>query len=208
MPTRANQPPPLPQRLADGGQHPGAKIGVSREPASVDLIVAEDGVVVVNSVHLGVGAQAGLEASALKPPLGRLAYAAGALVAGLRPRVLRVNVTVDGVAVVREGEHIAQVAVANGSMVGGGTELAPGADPGDGLLDIVVSGAVGPWARLGYLFQVRLGRHVERPDVAHLRGTDVAIEGRPFYLSADGELSGPHTTACWRLARGALRMHI
>jgi hypothetical protein len=29
MPTRANEPPPLPQRLADGGQHPGAKIGAN-----------------------------------------------------------------------------------------------------------------------------------------------------------------------------------
>lgn len=185
-----------------------ARLITTTEPTRVDLVVDGDDKVVVNSVHLGVGAQAGLKAKAMKPALGRLGYAAGALVAGVRPSFLRVRVTVDGEPVVGPEVHVAQVVIGNGSMVGGGAELAPGADPTDGRLDVVVSRATGPLARLSYLAQLRVGRHVERNDVISLHGTEVVVEGQPFHLSADGELSGPHTSASWRLARGALSMHL
>lgn len=185
-----------------------ARVIAEGEPTSVDLIVAGDGTVVVNNVHVGVGAQAGHEAKALKPILGRIGYVAGALIAGLRPRFIRVSLTVDDERVVGPEQHIVQIAVGNSSTVGGGTELIPGADPLDGCLDVVVSAAVGPVARLGYLVQLRTGHHVERPDVTTYRGKRVRIEGESFTLSADGELSGLLTSASWELAPGALRMHL
>ena len=47
-------------------------------------------------------------------------------------------------------QPILMVAVGNGANVGGGTELTPHADPGDGAVDVMVSRAIGPLARLGY----------------------------------------------------------
>lgn len=184
-----------------------AHVIVDRRRQPVDLMVTPDGIAVVNSVHLGVGAQASHAARAFKPVLGRLGYAMGTMVAGLRPSSLHVKVTVDGVTVTQTKERLAQVAVGNGPSVGGGTELIPDADPGDGLLDVMVVRAVGRLPRLAYVIQLRLGRHTERPDVTHLRGKEVRIEGKPFRLSADGELSGPHTRASWRLVPGAIQMH-
>ncbi len=185
-----------------------ARLIIEREASPIDLLVAADGSVVINNVHLGVGAQASHAARPVKGVLGRLGYAAGALVAGVRPRFLRVCLTVDGEVVVHPAEDVAQIAVAKGPMVGGGTPLAPDADTGDGVLHVMVSRAVGPVARLRYVVALKRGRHVERPDVEQLTGRSVDVSGEPFLLSADGELSGPHSRASWHLARAALQMHV
>jgi diacylglycerol kinase (ATP) len=185
-----------------------AQVITDSEPRAMDVIVADDGTVIVNSVHVGLGADAGRHATNLKPTLGRFGYAAGALLAGFRSRGLRVRVTVDGHEVARPSRRLAQVAVANSSSVGGGAPLVPEADPADGALDVVVSGAVDPMARLAYFVQLRLGRHVDRPDVETHRGKRVTVEGAPFHVSADGELAGPVTTAAWELRPAAFRMHV
>lgn len=185
-----------------------ARLIVDRDPRPIDLLRAADGSVVVNNVHLGVGAQASQVARPVKGVLGRLAYAAGALIAGARPAFLRVRVRVDGEVVVLPDEDVAQVALAKGPLVGGGAEIAPDADPTDGLIHIVISRAVGTASRARYLIDLRRGRHGERPDVDRLVGRFVEVEGKPFDLSSDGELSGPHTSASWRLERAALLMHV
>ena len=63
------------------------------------------------------------------------------------------------------------VAIGNGANVGGGTELTPDADPEDGRLDVMISRAVSPRAKLGYVAQLRKGEHQERDDVVYLRGS-------------------------------------
>ena len=83
------------------------------------------------------------------------------------------------------------VAVANGRTIGGGAELAPDAEPDDGLLDVVVATSTGPLARLGFGVALREGEHVERDDVLTGCGTQVTVTGEPFPLNADGELDGP-----------------
>jgi diacylglycerol kinase (ATP) len=49
----------------------------------IDLVVGDDGSVVVNAVNLGLGAEASKRAAKLKPRLGRVGYAIGALAAGV-----------------------------------------------------------------------------------------------------------------------------
>ena len=115
----------------------------------LDLVVDDAGGVVVNAVHLGVGAEAAERASGLKGRLGKAAYAVGGVLAGAGAAGWNLRVVVDGDPLDLDGEAL-MVGVANGRTIGGGAELAPGAEPDDGLLDVVVATSTGPLARLGF----------------------------------------------------------
>jgi diacylglycerol kinase family enzyme len=95
------------------------------------------------------------------------------------------------------------VAIGNGEHVGGGTPLTPGADPSDGKVDVVISHAVGPMAKLGYTLHLRRGEHHRRDDVQQLRGQRVTVSGDEFWISADGEISGPEHQRSWHVEPGA-----
>src|SRR5262249_14767725 len=138
-------------------------------PRARDLVVDEVGEIVVNSVHAGAGAMASRRGSTWKERLhrggvgevnlGKLGYPIGAGSAAVKPPYIRVPVEVDGEVIVDRDEPILQIAVGNGPHVGGGTALTPYADPGDGLVDVMVSRAIGPVARIGYGVQLAAGRH-------------------------------------------------
>ena len=113
---------------------------------------------------------------------------------------------VDGEVVNDVDRPVLMVAIGNGGNVGGGTELNPDADTEDGLLDVMISRAVKPTAKLGYVAGLRKGEHDQRDDVVTLRGTSVKVSGDEFWLSADGEISGPERNRTWRIEPGAFRM--
>ena len=169
----------------------------------LDLIVDDTGLVVVNNVHLGVGAQASRAARKWKARLGRLGYLVGAIGAALHPDFIRVNVTVDGEDLM-PGGHVAQVAIGNGPQVGGGTELIPGADPSSGQMLVIVSRTVGPLSRLVYMARLKGGSHHLMKEVVRKHGRVVTVEGDRFWLTTDGELSGPNRRRRWELWPGAL----
>jgi YegS/Rv2252/BmrU family lipid kinase len=171
-------------------------------PRALDLIVDEAGGVVVNVVHLGVGAQAAEQASALKDTIGKAAYAVGSAIAGVRERGWALRVEVDG-AVVHDGEPVLMVGVCNGRTIGGGAEIAPDAEPDDGLLDVVVATSTGPLARLGFGVAMRSGEHVERDDVATFSGRRVTVVGEAFPANADGELHDPVERRTWTVSPNA-----
>ena len=190
-----------------------AQVLVDGEPREMDLIVDEVGEIVVNNVHAGAGAQAGrygarwkdrLHSVGLgKVNLGKLGYPIGAAMAAVKPPFIRVAVEVDGAVVVDMDQPILMVAVGNGANVGGGTELTPHADPGDGLVDVMVSRSIGPLARFGYAAKLATGRHPERDDVIYLRGSTVTVSGEEFWCSADGEIYGPERHRSWRVEPAA-----
>ena len=62
---------------------------------SLDLVTDDAGGVVVNVVHLGVGAEAAWKAAALKDRLGTAAYAVGSVAAGAGATGWHLRVTVD-----------------------------------------------------------------------------------------------------------------
>jgi diacylglycerol kinase (ATP) len=95
------------------------------------------------------------------------------------------------------------VSIGNGANVGGGTELTPEADPEDGSVDVMISHAVSPLAKLGYVVRLRRGDHHLRDDVQYLRGSQVTIAGDSFWISADGEISGPERQRSWRVEPAA-----
>lgn len=179
-----------------------ARAFLSGRPRALDLVVDDGGGVVVNAVHLGVGAEAAEKAAALKDRLGKAAYAVGSVAAGAGAGGWALRVSVDGAAV-HVDDEVLMVGVANGRTIGGGAPLAPDASPDDGLVDVVVVTSTGPLARLGFAVALREGDHVERDDVLVVRGRDVTVTGEAFPLNADGELDGPVTSRRWTVQPGA-----
>ena len=163
---------------------------------ALDLVVDDGDGVVVNAVHLGIGAEAAEKAGALKDRLGAAAYAVGSVAAGVRPGGWSLRVEVDG-ASVHVDDEVLMVGVANGRTIGGGAELAPDASPDDGLVDVVIATSTGPLARLGFATSLREGDHVERDDVLVVRGRSVTVTGEEFPVNADGELYGPVSARTW-----------
>ena len=180
-----------------------AKAMVSARPQPMDLLVDELGEVVVNHVHVGAGAVASRRAGTWKQRLGVLGYPIGAALSAVRPPTVRLHVEVDGQVVADVDRQVLMVALGNGASVGGGTELTPAADPGDGAVDVMVSFATSPVARLGYAVDLLRRRHPARHDTVYVRGRQVSVAGEEFWLSADGEVTGPEGRRTWHVERAA-----
>jgi diacylglycerol kinase (ATP) len=188
-----------------------ARAIVSGTSRSVDLIVEESGDVVVNSVHVGASTQASITAAKWKSRLapfglGILGYPIGAALTAMNPPTVRLAVEVDGEVIARPDRRLLMVVVGNGSSVGGGAELTPDADPGDGYIDVMVSLAAGPTARLAYAWGVRVGNHPARTDVITRRARRVSVSGERFWVSADGEIGGPHDKRTWQVVPSAYKI--
>lgn len=184
-----------------------AELAVHGTPRPLDLVLDDAGGVTVNAVHLGVGAEAAASAARLKGTLGPLAYPLGALAAGFRSTGTRLRVEVDGQVLV--DDRVLMVGIANGPGIGGGTALHPHAVPDDGLLDVMVSTATGPFSRVGFGAALQAGRHLESRHVRSARGREVVVSGEPVEVNSDGELGDACTDrrtwrvlpAAWRLVR-------
>jgi diacylglycerol kinase family enzyme len=172
----------------------------------LDLLVDDAGRVVVNAAHAGIGAAAGIRADDLKGRLGAAAYPVGALLAAARTDGWRLRVTVDGRPLALPGERVLMIGVGNGSSIGGGTPLCPGADPGDGLLDVIVSTAVSPGSRVAYANALRTGDHIRRDDVVAERGVEVRIAGDLVGHNVDGEAAGETRDRTYRVVPGGWRL--
>jgi YegS/Rv2252/BmrU family lipid kinase len=181
-----------------------ARVVLDGRPRRLDLLVDDTGGVVVNAVHLGVGAEAARQAASLKPRLGRLAYLVGGVSAGLAAPGWTLTVRVDDAPLV--SGRVLQVGIGLGRSVGGGSPLTPHSVLDDEQADVVVSQAVGFLARLGYGLRLRRGSHVDRPDVLTARGSTVEAEGDPFHYNADGEIHGPVPRRVWTIDRRGWRL--
>lgn len=171
---------------------------------AIDLIVDGDDHVVVNAAHLGLGAQAAERSAPVKPVLGPLAYAAGA-VSTLFSRTPRLRVRIDD----RElGGRIAQVAVGNGRFVGGGGELLPHALVDDGLMDVAVVFASTVPRRIAYALHLSRGTHADEDYVEYTTARRVRVDSAPLGCTSDGELTGPSAVHSWRIVPGALTMRL
>jgi YegS/Rv2252/BmrU family lipid kinase len=190
-----------------------ALVIVSGEVRPMDLVVDELGEVVVNNVHVGAGAAASRRGAGIKRKLGaigvgrynlgKLGYPIGAVMSALDEPSVHVHVDVDGRVVTDVDRPVLMLSIGNGAHVGGGTELTPDADPQDGQVDVMISHAVGPVAKVGYALHLRRGEHHRRDDVQYLRGSQVTISGDAFWISADGEVSGPERHRSWHVEPSA-----
>ncbi len=182
----------------------------------VDLIVDEVGSIVVNNVHVGVGAEAARNGAGWKGRLGsigvgglnlgKLGYPIGAVQSAFAPPSVRLRIEVDGEVVNDLNRPVLMVAIGNGSSVGGGTELTPEAHTDDGQADVMISRSVGRLARVGYVARLMTASHHHRDDVSYLRGQQVSISGEEFWCSADGEIYGPERSRTWHVEPAAYSM--
>jgi YegS/Rv2252/BmrU family lipid kinase len=140
----------------------------------------------LNAASAGLSVIAAHRARPLKRPLGPLAYAVGALRAGVTAKPLRIRVTADG-AEVFAGEAW-QVIVAGTGAFGGGSELDV-ADPSDLRVDVAVLEAGPRVALVRRAWGMRRGGLAGQPGVHHARARTVELElpaGTPF--NVDGEV--------------------
>lgn len=159
-----------------------------------------------NSVNFGFDSLVNERANASRLPGGLRYLAAVAQVSGeFRPWPMRLSVD-DGPELEVEATL---VALMNGTSIGGGIRLAPGADLADGQMDVVRVDAL-PRVALPVLFPVAaVGLHRRLPPVHFSRARRVRLSGPddlPVY--ADGERRGAGTVdvevvpGAWRLLRG------
>lgn len=105
--------------------------------------------------------------------------------------------------------RVALVAVCNGRFFGGGMMIAPDAELGDGLFDIVIVRAA---SKLGLIWDLRLlygGRHRNHHAITILRGRKVSVEpvdtAEAVLVDIDGEAPG-RAPATFELLPNALKL--
>ena len=162
---------------------PGARL------RGLDLARA-DGRPFVNAASAGLSVIAARRAHPLKPSLGPLAYAVGALRAGLTARPLDCRVVVDGAE--RYAGRAWQVIVAGTGAFGGGSQV-DAADESDGRLDVAVLEA-GPRAALvRRAWGMRRGDVTDQAGVRHARGRMIEVDGHAAgEFNVDGEVCHLH----------------
>ncbi len=193
--------------LADGagplGIIPGGRgndlarvVGIPTEPADAVAILAAgnrrridvgeaNGGRFLCIASCGFDSDANRIANEAKVVKGPLVYAYAALKALAQWAPARFSVTLDG------AEHSFSgysVVVANSKAYGGGMFVAPDADLGDGMLDVVTTGDVSKRRFLQGLPKVFKGEHLDQPEVEGYRATEVVVSAdRPFAVYADGD---------------------
>ena len=168
----------------------------SGQRRKIDLGWVEGGARFTTVLCTGFDASVNARANAMRWPAGRRRYDLAVLaeLAALAPRPVRVHAGDSAV----ELEAIL-VAVGNGPCYGGGLRICPDAMLDDGLLDVIAIGAVSRRRLLRVFPRLRVGGHIDEPEVTVLRAATVRIDGHPGWpVYADGEPQGslPVTVHC------------
>jgi diacylglycerol kinase (ATP) len=85
--------------------------------------------------------------------------------------------------------HALNIIVANGRTAGGGTVIAPDADPSDGLLDVVIVRTGTTLELAGVAARLIAGDYTDSDVVTHERAVRVEVDSTPgMWFNIDGEL--------------------
>jgi diacylglycerol kinase (ATP) len=83
------------------------------------------------------------------------------------------------------------VVIANGRFVAGGLPIAPEADPGDGLLDVILIPKRNAGEMLVLAAEIILGKHFSNTAIIFKRAKKISLRSRPgMWFNVDGELVG------------------
>lgn len=141
--------------------------------------------VALGNVYLGFDSLSNVAANRQRVHWGRFAYSVAALRVALTMPVLRFSLVVDGDARSFDGSG---VAIASSAFYGGAIEVAPGARPDDGVLDLVLFEATRRAERVSTLLALRNGDHIGRRGVRTLRGREISLRVEPSIEAyADGD---------------------
>ena len=117
-----------------------------------------------------------------------------------------VSVELDG-GELREA-RLHDVIVANGRWHGGAMQLAPEAEPDDGLFDVVLIGDVTKWDFVTTAPKIYRGTYLAHPKVDLLHSATVAVDaGERLPIELDGEQVGT-TPARFEVVPAALRVRV
>ncbi|SDI13602.1 diacylglycerol kinase (ATP) [Sinosporangium album] len=194
---------PLP-RLGDGGASllRAASIVLAGRARRVDAARVGPGTWFAGVVACGFDSRVNERANGLTWPPGTARYlrALGQELRSFRP--IPFTMVLDGERVEQEA---VLVAVANTGSYGAGMRISPHARPDDGLLDVVVVGAVSRGELLKTFPRVYRGTHLAHPAVAVHRVREAVLDAPGVIVYADGERVGPAPVTC-RVEPGALRV--
>ncbi len=163
-----------------------AALAVNGEPLAIDAMRSDAGWA-LSVATAGFSVRVNERANRLRWPRGAARYQVATLLGlpGLRPD--RLVLTIDGV---EHGVDATLVAIGNTRFFGGAMAICPEADPGDGMLDVTIVGAVGRLRLLRFFPTVYTGAHRTNPAVTFLRARTVTLAGGAD-VWADGERLGP-----------------
>ncbi len=154
----------------------------------IDLGRVEGAACFTTVLCTGFDAAVNARANAMRWPSGPRRYdlAVIAELAALTPRQVRVTTGDKDLEL-----EATLVAVGNGPCYGGGLRICPDAKLDDGLLDVIVIAAVSRRRLLRVFPRLRVGGHIDEPEVTLLRADSVRLLGDPGWpVYADGEPQG------------------
>ena len=141
----------------------------------------------INETSIGIGAFAAKSASTLPRQLGTSSYLIGTMHGLIQERPFNAHLDIDGVGVV-ELNRCHHITIANGRYFGGGLQIAPQADVGDGLLDIVAVADTGALEIARALPRLFRATHLTHPAVRFWQSARVSIQtDGPSLIESDGE---------------------
>lgn len=146
-----------------------------------------------NGVHFANGVGAGFDAKVARIANGIRWLRGDAVYAVALLRTLafhhdnpELRITADGNSFT---QRVTMLAAANGRVYGGSFRIAPEADIGDGLLDVVVAADFSRAQILKLVPRVLRGAHLDLPGVHFVRARTLLVESaRPLPVHCDGEM--------------------
>lgn len=161
-----------------------------------------------NGMDIGFGARGAANAAAMPHALKGTARYLGALARTLVDYAIpSVRLTLDDAAPLVLDTTM--TAVMNGRCFGGSFWVCPQAQADDGVLDVMIAGALGRVAILGLVPKIMRGVHTGDARIRMLRARRVGLESdQPMALEADGELPfAPVRRVQVSVLPGALRVY-
>lgn len=144
-------------------------------------------------VNVSAGGFSGLVDEKLTPAIkrtwGPLSYLRSAAAALPQLHAYKTRVTIDDAEEL--GVELYNVVIGNGRFVAGGLPIAPGADPGDGLLDVILIPKRSIAEAALVVAEILLGKHLSSRTIIFRRGKKVSVRSKPgMWFNVDGELVG------------------
>ena len=156
---------------------------------------------VASVATMGFSGDVTARANGLRWPRGAQRYTVATVLQMRGLRRLEATIEVDGVS---HSADTSMLSIGNTAFFGGGMKICPEARPADGLLHVVVIGAVPRRTFLRVFPAVFVGRHVRHRDVATYRGRRITVRGVDV-MWADGDELGPLPVTC-EVVAGAVRV--
>ena len=116
---------------------------------------------------------------------GLLPYFLGLIKAIFHYWSVELTITADGIS---EQAEFLICSIANGRFIGGGIPICPVADPGDGLLDLVMIRNIRKWQIPFYLPGLMLSRDLHFRITRHRQVSEVRITGKGLRINIDGDI--------------------